>query len=71
MTLAEIERAVATLPFDQKLALYRRLAEQLQEESTEPVARHGVLDIAPVHLGPVLRPMGDDDLLDEMLNGRT
>jgi predicted DNA-binding antitoxin AbrB/MazE fold protein len=32
---------------------------------------HSVLDIPPVHLGGVLRPLSaDDDLLDEMLEGR-
>jgi len=32
---------------------------------------HSVLDIAPVSLGPLLRPFADDDdLLGEMLEGR-
>ncbi len=32
---------------------------------------HSVLDIPPVHLGAVLRPLSaDDDLLGEMLEGR-
>jgi hypothetical protein len=32
---------------------------------------HSVLDVPPVSLGPVLRPLSDnDDLLGEMLEGR-
>jgi hypothetical protein len=32
---------------------------------------HGLLDIPPVRLGPVLRPLSaDEDLLEEMLDGR-
>ena len=37
----------------------------------EGVQSHGVLDIATVSLGSVLRPLTpDDDLLGEMLEGR-
>jgi hypothetical protein len=33
---------------------------------------HSILDIAPVSVGAVLRPVGvDDDLLEEMLEGRS
>lgn len=39
--------------------------------SGEGVAGHGVLDIPPVTIGSVLRPLSsDDDLLGEMLEGR-
>ncbi len=32
---------------------------------------HGVLDIPPVHVGSVVRPLtSEDDLLGEMLEGR-
>lgn len=35
-------------------------------------ATHGVLDIAPVSLGPVVRPFTpEDDRLGEMLEGRS
>jgi hypothetical protein len=44
------------------------------ESGTSSVAgsnSHSVLDIAPVSLGPLLRPISDDDdLLAEMLEGR-
>jgi hypothetical protein len=33
---------------------------------------HGILDISPVSLGTAVRPFSaDDDLLDEMLEGRS
>jgi hypothetical protein len=40
----------------------------------QPAAKegaHSVLDIPPVSMGKMLRPLGpDDDLLEEMLEGR-
>ncbi len=38
-----------------------------------PVAKsHSVLDIPPVHVGRILRPLSpDDDLLDEMIEARS
>jgi hypothetical protein len=40
--------------------------------SLPPQGNHSVLDIPPVDLGPVLRPLtSDDDLLGEMLEGRS
>jgi hypothetical protein len=37
-----------------------------------PAVSHSILDITPVSLGPILRPLGaDDDLLGEMLEGRS
>ena len=40
-----------------------------QSEGRPP---HSILDIPPVSLGPVLRPLtAEDDLLGEMLEGRT
>jgi hypothetical protein len=63
-TLSEIKHVVAALPREQKHVLYHFLQLQLRGSAAE----HGVLDIAPVHLGPVLRPLDDDeDLLAEML----
>ncbi len=38
----------------------------------EPTEAHSILDIPTVSLGGVLRPLrGDDDLLGEMLEGRS
>jgi hypothetical protein len=55
-----------------------RLPEGLEVTVLAPDAEpalarpHSILDIAPVSLGAVLRPMtADDDLLGEMLEGRS
>jgi hypothetical protein len=74
-TLTEIERAVDALPSDQKKELIQFLAERLRAANAPTAAaspqQHGVLDIPPVSLGKVLRPLSpDDDLLGEMLKGR-
>jgi hypothetical protein len=38
---------------------------------TQSSPPHGLLDVPPVRLGPVLRPLSaDEDLLEEMLEGR-
>ena len=38
---------------------------------TQPLPSHSVLDIPTISLGGVLRPLtADDDLLEEMLEGR-
>lgn len=54
-----------------------RLPEGQEVTVLAPVASpqngrpHGILDIAPVSLGAVLRPFtADDDLLGDMLEGR-
>ena len=79
-TLSEIEAAVKSLPMRQQEALFTSLAARLSHPvsperrehsypSTQP--GHSVLDISPVHLGGVLRPLSpDDDLLGEMLEDR-
>ena len=75
-TLAEIEAAVDQLPSQQQEQLLFFLTARLHNGRTVRLpmpARAGrnVLDIAPVSLGEVLRPLSsDDDLLDEMLEGR-
>jgi hypothetical protein len=39
--------------------------------SPASVATHSILDIPPVNVGAVLRPLtSDDDILGEMLDGR-
>ncbi len=79
-TLSEIEAAVKSLPMRQQEALFtsltarlsRAVSPELREHSypsTPP--GHSVLDIPPVHLGGILRPLSpDDDLLGEMLEDR-
>jgi hypothetical protein len=45
--------------------------EHLVDAPNESTPRHGILDIPPVSLGQMLRPLtGDHDLLGEMLEGR-
>jgi hypothetical protein len=79
-TLSEIEAAVESLPVRQQEALFTSLAARLgravspgpRQNSYPPMRpRHSILDIPPVHLGSVLRPLSpDDDLLGEMLEDR-
>ena len=64
-TLREIEAAVPELSAED-LAELERFVRSARERQT--VARHSVLDIAPVSLGGILRPLSDDDdLLGEMV----
>ena len=75
-TLDEIEAAVDKLPPQQQERLLFYLTARLHDGHTvrlAPSIRTGrnVLDIAPASVGKVLRPLSpDDDLLDEMLEGR-
>jgi len=70
-TLAEIERAADALPPDQQESLFEWLSMRMRNRRLERVAPHSVLDIAPVSLGGVIRPLTrDDDLLGEMLEDR-
>jgi len=68
-TLTEIERAADALPLDQQGSLLEWLSERMRRRRSKRVSSHSVLDIAPVSLGQVIRPLSaDDDLLGEMLN---
>ena len=86
-TLAEIETAADALTRAEKKHLLHFLAGRLWEESAsedETVANepgededwgirgtHSVLEIPPISVGRILRPLSaEDDLLDEMLEGR-
>lgn len=74
-TLGEIEEAVDALPPEEKKRLLRFIAERLSSSPANSTAdarrQHAVLDIPPVSLGRVLRPLSpEDDLLGEMLEGR-
>ena len=67
-TLTEIERAAEALPQDQKESLYMWLSERMRGWDGNSASWLSVLDITPVSLGRVIRPLGpDDDLLGEML----
>jgi hypothetical protein len=70
-TLAEIERAAEALPDDQKERLFQWLSERMPKRQQNSGSPHSVLEISPVSLGRVIRPLGpDDDLLAEMLEHR-
>ena len=74
-TLDEIEVAVGSLPPLQQEELLRFLTARLKRRPTglsgSPREGRSVLEIAPVSVKEVLRPLSpDDDLLDEMLEGR-
>ncbi len=70
-TLKEIERAADALPPDQQESLFEWLSERMRKRRLDNPAPHSVLDIAPVSLGRLIRPLSsDDDLLGEMLDGR-
>lgn len=69
--LTEIERAAEALPQEQQESLFEWLSGRLRGRSIVGVSPHSVLDIAPVSLGRVIRPLGsEDDLLGEMLEDR-
>jgi hypothetical protein len=70
-TLAEIERAADVLPQGQQENLLIWLSERVRQQREAASSPHSVLDIAPVSLGRVIRPLSpDDDLLGEMLEER-
>jgi hypothetical protein len=70
-TLTEIERAADALPQDQQESLFKWLSERMRREHLNSASPHSVLDIPPVSLGRMIRPLGqDDDLLGEMLEER-
>lgn len=47
------------------------LADRAGASPAEGLTAHGILHILPVSLGPVLRSITADDLLGEMLEGRS
>jgi hypothetical protein len=70
-TLTEIERAADALTQDQQESLLKWLSERMRRPSFNSPSPHSVLDIPPVSLGRVIRPLGpDDDLLGEMSEPR-
>jgi len=67
----EIERAADALPLEQQENLFEWLAERVRRRRLDGASAHSVLDIPPVSLGRMIRPLNlDDDLLGEMLEGR-
>jgi len=71
MTFAEIEAAAAALPLEKQKKLLSSLEAYVQKATAEPPAKQSVLDIPAVSVGEILKPLTrEDDLLDEMLEGR-
>ena len=73
ITLEQLRNAILQLPDAQR----RELLNEIERIPSTDVARsaaprpHSILDIPPVRIGAVLRPLtSDDDLLGEMLEGR-
>jgi len=73
LTLEQLRKAILQLPDAQR----RELLDEIERVPSTDVARaatpkpHRILDIPPVRVGAVLRPLtSDDDLLGEMLEGR-
>jgi hypothetical protein len=67
-TLTEIERAAEALSQDQQERLYEWLAERMRGRRRSSASPCSVMDISPVSLGRIIRPLSpDDDLMGEML----
>jgi len=73
LTLEQLRNAILQLPDTQR----RELLDEIQRVLATYVAQaaapksHSILDIPPVRVGAVLRPLtSDDDLLGEMLEDR-
>ena len=68
-TLAEIEKSVTGLSADD-LAKLERCVRKARQEQRRPKP-HSVLDLKPVKLGKMLRPLGNrTEWHEEMLEGR-
>jgi hypothetical protein len=68
-TLAEIQDAVPLLS-EAELAELEQFVRKTREEKRLS-SSHSILDLKPVHLGGILRPLGDrNEWHDEMLEGR-
>lgn len=66
-TLVEIENAIASLSVPELTALERSVRNARQRKLKPK--RQSALDLPPLDLGEVLRPLTpEDDLLDEMLD---
>ena len=69
--MTEIVRAADALPLEEQESLFQWLADRMRARRLNRATPHSVLEIAPVSLGRVIRPLdSDDDLMEEMLKGR-
>jgi len=68
-TLAEIEKAIPQLTVGELVELEQLVRKAKREKAGS--TRHSVLDMEPINLGPMLRPLGTrEEWYDEMLEGR-
>ncbi len=73
ITLEQLRNAILQLPEEQRRELLLEVERGPSTELARPDAArsHSILDIPPVSVGAVLRPLSShDDLLEEMLEGR-
>jgi hypothetical protein len=73
ITLEQLRNPILQLPEEQRRELLVEVQRRPSTELAQPDAPrpHSIMDIPPVSVGAVLRPLSsDDDLLDEMLEGR-
>ena len=73
ITLEQLRNAILQLPDPQRRELLEEIERFPSTNAERPAAPkpHSILDIPPVHVGAVLRPLiSDDDRLGEMLEGR-
>jgi len=73
LTVEQIRNAILQLPDAQRRELLDAIERVPPKDVTRAAAAkpHSILDIPPVRVGAVLRPLtSDDDLLGEMLEGR-
>lgn len=68
-TLAEIEKAIPQLTASELAELEQVVRRAKRERAATP--RRSVLDMEPLNLGEMLRPLGTrEEWYDEMLEGR-
>ena len=72
VTQGQVKNGVVVLADDVRLPEGQEVTVLAPGASPTLARPHSILDIAPVSVGRVLRPLtADDDLLGEMLEGRS
>lgn len=70
-TLQEIEAAAAKLPQEQQNQLIDFLMRRAHTSAVQNSTPHSILDIPVVSLGGMILQPDDEDLLAEMVEGRS
>ena len=72
VTRGQVKNGVVVLANGLRLAEGQEVTVLAPEASPTAARPHSILDIAPVSVGGVLRPLtAEDDLLGEMVEGRS